>query len=324
MAFPNVSDIVATTIESRTKEIADNVTNHNAALVQIKKAGGVKTFSGGSEILEEISFAENGNGGSYSGYDTLPTAAQDVISGAKYSIKQYAVPVIISGLEQLQNSGKEAFIDLLESRLEVAESTMQNLINKGIYSNGTGNSGKEITGLQAAVVINPTTGTYGGIDRATWTFWRNKKMKGAGTDFAGTLSTSNVQSVFTTMYSKLVRGTDKPNLIVVDENYWSLYMNSLQPQQRFEDPNMASLGFMNVMFMGTPVVMETVAAGIPANTAYFLNTKFLRFRPHAERNMVPLSPNKRYSVNQDAETQILAWAGNLTCRGAQFQGIVQN
>jgi hypothetical protein len=53
-----------------------------------------------------------------------------------------------------------------------------------------------------------------------------------------------------------------------------------------------------------------------------LNTKFLYYRPHRRRNMVPLSPNRRYAVNQDAEVQILAFAGNMTCSGAQFQGRV--
>ena len=61
---------------------------------------------------------------------------------------------------------------------------------------------------------------------------------------------------------------------------------------------------------------------ISGERMYFLNTNFLKFRPHKDRNFVPLSPNKRYSINQDAETQILAWAGNLTCSGAQFQGRV--
>jgi len=51
-----------------------------------------------------------------------------------------------------------------------------------------------------------------------------------------------------------------------------------------------------------------------------LNTKYLFYRPHAQRDMVALSPGKRYSVNQDAEVQILAWAGNLTASGLQFQG----
>jgi uncharacterized protein with WD repeat len=51
-----------------------------------------------------------------------------------------------------------------------------------------------------------------------------------------------------------------------------------------------------------------------------LNTNYIHYRPHSARNFVSLSPNKRYSINQDAEVQILAWAGALTMSGSQFQG----
>jgi hypothetical protein len=64
--------------------------------------------------------------------------------------------------------------------------------------------------------------------------------------------------------------------------------------------------------------------GAPAKTMLFLNTKFLKWRPHAKRDMVPLSPNKRYAINQDAEVTILAWAGNLTCSGQYFQGRLES
>jgi hypothetical protein len=69
MAFANanLSDILATTIESRTRKIADNVTNNNALLMKLKKRGRIKTFSGGNKILQELSFAENANQGWYSG-----------------------------------------------------------------------------------------------------------------------------------------------------------------------------------------------------------------------------------------------------------------
>jgi hypothetical protein len=40
-------------------------------------------------------------------------------------IRQAAVAVSISGLEELQNSGEEAIIDLLESRIMNAEDFMQ-------------------------------------------------------------------------------------------------------------------------------------------------------------------------------------------------------
>jgi hypothetical protein len=63
-----------------------------------------------------------------------------------------------------------------------------------------------------------------------------------------------------------------------------------------------------------------IGGNCPASTAFFLNTKYLKWRPHAQRNMVPLAPGQRYSVNQDAAVQILAWAGNLTASGLQFCG----
>ena len=127
---------------SRTRKIADNVTKNNALITRLEQRGNIKTFSGGSKILQEISFAENGNAGYYSGYDLLPVAAQDVISAAEYNIKQAACPVAISGLEMLQNAGREQMIDLIESRISVAEGTMANLLAGGVYSDGTG-TGRE-------------------------------------------------------------------------------------------------------------------------------------------------------------------------------------
>jgi hypothetical protein len=322
MAFanPSVSDIVATTIQSRSRQIADNVTKNNAILQRLNQRGKVRTFSGGNVILEELSFAENPNAGFYSGYDLLPVAAADVISAAEYQIKQFAVPVVISGLEQLQNAGREQMIDLMEARINVAESTMANQLSTSIYSDGTGDGGKEVTGLDAAVPTNPATGTYGGINRATWSFWRSGKFD-AATDGGAAISSSNIQTYMNALWAKLVRGSDRPDLIVMDNVMWSYYMGSLQPQQRFTDPASANLGFPTIKFMDADVVLDGgIGGACPAKTAFFLNTKYISWRPHRDRNMVPLSPDRRYSINQDAEVQILAWAGNLTCSGAQFQG----
>ena len=73
--------------------------------------------------------------------------------------------------------------------------------------------------------------------------------------------------------------------------------------------------------MDADVVLDGgIGGAATASTAYFLNTDYIHYRPHAKRNMVPLSPNRRYATNQDAEVQILAWAGNLTTSGGMFQG----
>ena len=334
MAFPAVTDIVATTIESRSRKIHDNVTNNNAGLAYIKASGNVKPISGGSEILEELSFAENANSGWYSGYDLLPVAAQDVISAARFNIKQAAVPIVISGLEQLQNAGREQMIDLMESRIGVGESTMENLISNGFYSDGTGAAGKEIVGLDAAVPVDATpvanrvdVGVYGGIDRATWAFWRPVYIKPAVA-----IDSTTIQGHMNSVWGLLVRGRDRPNVIISDTFMWSAYIASLQAQQRFTDPQKAQLGFPTIKYMDADVVLDgglyfpssAYGPGAPSKTMFFLNTKYLKWRPHSARNMVPLSPNRRYAINQDAEVTILAWAGAMTCCGQAFQGRLES
>jgi len=324
MAFANanISDIIATTIESRTRKIADNVTNNNALLYRLKSKGKIKTFSGGYKILQELSFAENSNQGWYSGYDILPVGVSDVISAAEYNIKQAAVPVVMSGLEMLQNSGREQMIDLMEGRMQVAESTMMNLINGGVYSDGTAAGGKQIDGLEAAVPVDPTAAPYGGIDGATFTFWQNAVSDQTA---AAGLDPDLIQGFWNALWASLVRGADRPDLIVCDNSVWTTYIASLQAQQRFSNTNTADAGFMTVKFMDADVVLDGgiyagASTGTPAGTAFFLNTDYIHYRPHAKRNMVPLSPNRRYATNQDAEVQILAWAGNLTTSGRRYQG----
>jgi hypothetical protein len=275
-------------------------------------------------ILQELSFAQNQNASWYSGYETLPTGASDVISAASFDIKQAACPVTISGLELLQNSGKEQIIDLLEGRMTVAEDTMQNLVAAGIYANGTGFGGKELTGLAAAVPADPTTGVYGGIDRAAWTFWQSQIYKGTTTGGAA-ISATNIQVYMNRLWAKLVRGMNRPDLIVMDNLMWALYMQSLQAIQRFNSPDSGNLGFPSIKYMDADVVLDGGLGGFaPATVAYFLDTKYIFFRPHRDRNFVALDPGKRYSINQDAVTQILAFAGNLTTSNSSLQGRLDN
>tara|TARA_R110000868_G_scaffold92457_2_gene256605 strand:- start:12752 stop:13753 length:1002 start_codon:yes stop_codon:yes gene_type:complete len=331
MAFANssISDIIATNIQSRTGELADNVTNNNALLRRLKDRGNVKTFSGGNVILEEIMYSDSStnNTNSYSGYETLDISQNSPISAAQFSITQYAAAISISGLEMIQNSGKEAIIDLLDGRMNVAEAQLANRIGGDIYLDGTGNSGKNITGLAAAVPDAPTSGTYGGIDRATWTFWQSVKYSGV-TNGGSAVTASNITSYMDALAVQLIRGTDKPDLIVSDNTYYRLYLQSLQSIQRIADSGstMAGAGFASLKYYGAGMASDVVLdGGIGASATaahmWFLNTKYLRFRPHADRNFVPIG-GERQAVNQDAIVKLIGWAGNLTCSGSQFQGVL--
>jgi hypothetical protein len=331
MAFANssISDIIATNIQSRTGELADNVTNNNALLRRLKDRGNVKTFSGGNVILQEIMYNDSttNNTNSYSGYEVLNVSQNSPISSAQFSITQYAAAVSISGLEMIQNSGKEAIIDLLDGRMMVAEAQLANRIGADIYTDGTGNSGKNITGLGAAVPDAPSTGTYGGINRANYTFWRSQKYSGA-TDGGSAVSASNIQSYMDSLAVQLIRGTDKPDLIVADSNYYRLYLQSMQSIQRVTDGGNSTqgAGFASLKYYGAGMASDVVLDGgigsnATANHMWFLNTKYLMFRPHVDRNFVPIG-GERQAVNQDAIVKLIGWAGNLTSSGPQFCGVL--
>jgi hypothetical protein len=323
MASPNLSEIITTTLRNRTGKLADNVTKNNALLFRLKQKGRVKPASGGRTIVQELEYAENGTFMYYSGYETLNVQTSDVFTAAEFDWKQAAVAVTISGLEQLQNASDERVIDLLESRIGNAERTMSNNIATGMYADGTGSSGKEIGGLQLLVADTPTSGTVGGISRTTYSFWQNYS-KDATTDFSAAATTALMQSYMNRIYLAVSRGRDHPDLIVADNAYYRLYLESLQSIQRVTNTDMASAGFDNLKYMGADVVYDGgIGGGCPANHMYFLNTDYIFYRPHSARNMVPIG-GERMNTNQDAIVKLIGWAGNMTLSNASLQGLLKD
>lgn len=341
MAFPNLSEIVTTTLRNRTGILQDNVSRNNALLARMNKKGRIKTFSGGRTIVQELNYANNSTFTWYSGYQTININPSQVFTAAEYPIRQAALAVSISGLEELQNSGEEAIIDLLESRVENGEMTFMNGLSNGIYGDGTVSG--SISGLQLLVAASPTTGTVGGIDRAQWPFWRNITFS-ALTNGGAAANAANIMNYMDSIWVQLARGRDFPDLIVADNNMYRYYLSAMQSIQRITTdggaPDLAEAGFTSLKFLnsdvvldggfqgfaGDPLPFETSAStssvgGVPTNTMYFLNTNYIHFRPHSARNMVPLDPD-RFSINQDAMVRLLGWAGNMTLSNAFLQGVV--
>ncbi len=315
MAIANIGDIAATTLRNRTKYAADNVSNNNALLRRLNQRGNIKTFGGGRTILHELDFAENTTYKRYSGYEILDVSQSRVHDAAEFAIKQAAVAVTISGLEELQNAGEAQVIDLLAGRIQNGERTFANNMSIDIYSDGTADGGKQVGGLQLLVADNPNTGTVGGIDRANFSFWRNQVQ-------SGVTGATDIQTNMNLLYLKCARGPDVPDLIVADNTFFRYYWESLQAIQRIQQTNEGQAGFMTLKFMNADVMYDGgIGGAAPSNHMYFLNTDYIFYRPHAQRNMVPLNPD-RYATNQDAMVKLIGWAGNMTLGAGRQQGVL--
>lgn len=315
---PGLSEIITTTLRNRTGKLADNVTKNNALLSRLREKGNVRSFDGGRTIVEELEYAENTNFRRYTGYDTLATEAQDTFTAAEFNIKQAAVTVLISGLEQLQNSGQEQVIPLLEKRIDNGEKTMMNNIALDSYSNGS--AYQQIGGLQFLVADTPTN-TVGGIDRNTWTFYRNQVFDFSDNGLSASAAT--IQTAMNRLYLACSRQKDHPDLIVADNTMFRYYWESLQAIQRVTSEKEASSGFSSLKFMNADVVFDGgFGGGAPSDRMYFLNTDYIYFRPHKNRNFVPLDTIGA-PVNQDAVVKVIAFAGNMTMSNGFLQGVMK-
>lgn len=331
MASPQIvsvdwGDVVTTTLESRSKSLADNITNNNALLARVKAKGKAKPWSGGREIVQELRYAQNQTFMWYSGYEALNVSLNDTMTAARFPIKQASIAVTLSGLEELMNAGEEQMIDLIDARIDTAEDTFWNQMSAGIYSDGTAYAGKQIGGLAAIISKSPTSGIVGGIDRASQQWWRNVAVN-ANTDSRGLVTATNVQSYMNSTTIGLKRNSDGVSMIVADNNYYLAYLNSLQAIQRVTDATgSAGAGFTSLKYYGAGKSVDVILDGgkngqIPANTMYFLNEDYFAFRPHSRRNFSVVG-GERSTVNQDATVRIWAWAGNMTISNPSLNGVL--
>ena len=318
MSNNDYNDVLTVTLAGRTKTMHDNMSKNSALLKRLQEKGKMRPITGGSKILEELEYGE-GDMVWYSGYDTISYQPKQLFTAAEYALKLCAVPVAISGEELLMNSGSEQVMDLFEKRIANAEKTLINKMAAAVYGDGTGSSGKEIGGLALLVADDPTSGTVGGIDRETAgnEFWRNQSL-------SDTITKDNITSMMNKLYFKCSRGSDKPDLIVCDDNLYSIYDSSLMDLQRFSDPKMADAGFVSLKFKGADVIYDGGQGGhCPENHMYFLNTNYIYLRTHKDRDMKVIGGD-RLSVNQDALYRIIGWAGNMTMSNAALQGVLVN
>lgn len=322
MPSPNLSELVTTTLRNRRGRLADNVLNNIPLLMRLKERGNTELEGGGRTLVEEVEYAENSTYQRYDGFEVLNTGASDVFTSAEFNWKQAAVNVAVSGKEARQNSGAEQSIRLVASRVKNAEKTMMNNIASDLFSDGTASSGKQVGGLQSIIADDPTTGTVGGINRATFTFWRNITFD-ATTDGGAAATAALIQGYMQTVWLNTVRNGEHTDMIVADSNYFPFFWESLTTIQRITNVQKGASGFQSLEFNG-PGGSATVFfdGNAPANHMYFINSDYLHWRVHRDANFEAMEP--RDSINQDAFVRPLIFMGNMTTSGAKYLGILKD
>lgn len=325
MPSPNAvfTELVTTTFRNHRSDLVDNISRNNALLAWCKRKKKMRTESGGLTIAVPLEYAQNTTYQRYSGFDVLNVAQSDVLSAAEYQWRQIAINVVASGYELRVNSGKEKIINLSKARVRNAMHTFMNNFSFDMYSDGT--AANQVNGLQA-LVSDTGTGTVGGIDAGAFAFWQNAVQSAAAPMQGGGAivpSSTTMEQLMGPLFLNQVRGNDKPDLIVADNNYFLLYEQSQTSIKRYtgDDPsNMANGGFINLKYKNADVIFDG-NSGIPANHMYFLNTDYFEIVAHPDANMTVNEEVRPY--NQDAVVIPVLWMGNLLVTNRRLQAVMK-
>lgn len=313
--FTTFTELVSTTYRNHSKEVADNVSAHNALFRRMTEKGRKRTEDGGLSIVTPLDYAANGTYQRYSGYDVLNVSASDVISAAEFPWRQVAVNVAASGLEIRNNSGANRIINFVKAKIKNAQRSMANGLSGDLYSDGTASN--QMNGIQA-LIADAGTGTVGGINSSTFSFWQNQVRSAAAASV--TVSASTIEAgMMLPLWLATTRGNDTPDLIVMDSNYFSFYEASQSSLKRYAPSDDGKGGMVSMKYKTADVFFDSSASGIPSNHMYFINTDFLELVVHQDADM-EIMPELR-SVNQDAIVIPILFQGNLVCSNRARQGV---
>ena len=329
--MPNINtnaayqQILSMALEDRSSSYQDLVSNNNALLAVLRRKGLWQTYSG-PRIRQTLQVSKN-VAQWYSGYDQLLNPAIDLFNDAFYDPKMVVVPVILSMQEILNNEGENQLMDVLDAYMGAAERLLEDTMDAGLYSDGTANGGKQITGLATAVPIVTNTGVYGGIDRANAAIWRTSTFDAQSVVAAiGTqVSSTTIRPFLNYIMTNRSRGRDYADLLIMSPEHYAAYdAATIAIQRQTSDTSLGKLGFSSLEYIGGGKRAEIVLDGgigsnMPANTTFGLNTDSLRLRYHPNRNFDKLfDGDGQMPIDKDAIAQFIGWMGELTQTNPMF------
>lgn len=317
--------VLSMALEERSPGYQDLVSDNNALLATLKRKGLWKSYSG-PRIRETLQI-DKADAQWYNGFDFLNSAPIELFNDAYFTPKMVAVPITLSLEEILNNEGENQIMDVMESYLEAAESSLMDTMDEALHGDGTANGGKAINGLAVAVPIVTNQGVYGGISRVDNAIWRTNTydLHSYDTSIGTQVNATTIRPFYNKIMTARSRGKRHADLLLASPEHYSAYDAATVVVQRIQkEGGLAKLGFSSLEYVGGGKTAEIVLDGgigsnMPANTTFGLDTKSLRVRFNANRNFSKLfEGDGQKPINQDAIQQFIGWMGELTMTNPLF------
>jgi hypothetical protein len=316
MADANIGQSVAAAWEAKVgTKPEDNVHTSHWALMNLKQSNGFKALDGGRLIEISLEIAINTTFRSYDDSETLDTTRIDVFDAAQFNWKQVAGTVVISDKEKAYTQGSGGKFDLLAGKLDNADKSHDYALNAMLFGDGTGNGSKDFGGLKLLIPTTTTSGTVGGINRATFSFWRNQATAGTKSSTAY----DNLTSSMTTLYNLCSVDYDgsHPTWGVTTATLFAAYESKLVAVEQIVDKSSSDIGFKNesIRFKGMRLGWDSQMS--PTDSLYMVGDTLKCYyqKGYWKKMGQPIRP-----ANQTLDVYQIVTIGNFATSAARNLG----
>jgi hypothetical protein len=292
--------------------VRDAIFKNHAYLARLKAKQG--TYAG-----EKMTFPFNykddadTNGKFYVGAETLTLDMYDPITELSFDIVELEETLVITHRDLARNSGKEARLKLIEQRLKLMETAMQQRFTKGIFSDGTASTGAQTTaqfpGIQA--FLKESAVNYGGVTSTDISVHVAYVNDNSSVNRA--LTTALVQDAI----GGASEGNKKPTVGIMRQNVMNKFAELLKPYQRTtRESTLNGLGHEKntLVYNGIDHIVDNLS---PANGIAYLNEDHVKLYVHPEYDMKRVEKGDLETM--DAMMQRLFWKGAYACDVLRFQ-----
>ena len=302
-------------------KVIDNIFEPFNLTDKLRKS--MKMVDGGGKEIQVILESSAGSAEAFDKYDPLSKSPRDPFESAFYKRRYYAIPIVLSDTEDWENSGSEQIFDLLDA---LGTNSMNSLIKTINEDLGGAQAGKSCLGLQD-IVADAGTGTIGGINSTTATWWRNQADNpGGAVTFLATTTGDIYDGIteFNQLMDLVRQQGGKTDMIFTTYSIAGAYRSALSSQGYVEMSAQKINGLKGEefpSFYGASVVAD---ADVQANHAYFIDKSALQLRVMKNANFKKTPFVSLQSNGQLAQLSYLVAGIQLITNSRRRNGVHTN
>lgn len=245
MAVPNEGQRVAQAFDAYMDGKPEDAINDDYGQLRRMEKGKKSFTGGGDNVRGAFEYKLNSTPAWISDTDELDVTRIDIADEWELPWRQLGGTVVMSSFEEAINRGESKKFDLLALKLENLRMAVREKKNAALF---TAQAGVAPVGLPDIVPSDPTTGTFAGINRATYSFWRSQQTSGAQSASAY----DNLRSAMRTIHVACSKGQGmgEPDYYVSTSTVVNGYESLLIANERVhsKEDSQANAGFRSTAF----------------------------------------------------------------------------